>query len=91
MVVSISVLPNQISYLEKSILKCVDSVIGTYNLKFEICYTILHQAILFLNSTFYFAIKSIRTSFILPLMNDFAAMHCNADLRCYAVINSDSR
>ena len=33
---SVSALTNQISYLEKSILKCVDSVIGKSNLKFKI-------------------------------------------------------
>ena len=32
---SVSALTNQIAYLEKSKLKCVDSVIGKSNLKFE--------------------------------------------------------
>ena len=35
---SVSALTNQIAYLEKSILKRVDSVIGKSNLKFEICF-----------------------------------------------------
>ena len=39
--VSVNVLSNQIAFLEKLILKCVDSVIGKSNLKFEICYIIL--------------------------------------------------
>ena len=50
-------LTNQIAYLEKSILKCVDSIIGISNLKFEICYIILRKTILFLTSMFYFVIK----------------------------------
>ena len=50
------VLTNQITYLEKSILKCVDSVKGKSNLKFEICFIILRKTILFLTSMFYFAI-----------------------------------
>ena len=56
---SVSALTNQIAYLEKSILKCVDSVIGKSSLKFEICYIILLKTILFLTSMFYFAIKSL--------------------------------
>ena len=36
--ISVSALTNQVAYLEKSILKCVDSVIGKSNLKFEIRY-----------------------------------------------------
>ena len=39
--VSDSALTNQIFYFEKSILKCVDSVIGKSNLKLEICYIAL--------------------------------------------------
>ena len=46
----------EISYLEKSILKYVDSVIGKSNQKFEICFIILRKKILFLTSMFYFAI-----------------------------------
>ena len=57
--VSVSALSNQIAYLEKSILKCVDSVIDKSNLKFEICYIILRKTILFLTSMFYLAIKYI--------------------------------
>ena len=56
---SVSALTNQIAYLAKSILKCVDSVIGKSNLKFEICYISLCKTILFLTSMFYFAIKSV--------------------------------
>ena len=44
---------------QKSILKCVDSVIGKSNLKFEIGLIILRKTILFLTSMFYFAIKSV--------------------------------
>ena len=51
-IVSVSALTNRIAYLEKSRLKCVDSVIGKSNLKFEICNIILRK-------TFYFAIKSV--------------------------------
>ena len=29
-------------------------------------------------------------TFILPIMKDYVEMHCNAELRCYAVINVDS-
>ena len=86
---NVNALTNQIAYLEKSILKYVDSVIGKSNLKFEICYIILRKTILFLTSMFYFTIKSVLTYFILPLINDYAAMHCNADLLCYAVLNVD--
>ena len=57
--VSVSALTNQIAYLEKSILKCVDSDIGKSNLKFEIRYIILRKTILFLTPVIYFAIKSI--------------------------------
>ena len=57
--VCVSALTNQIAYLEKSILKCVDSVIGKFNIKVEICYIILRKTILFLTSMFYFAIKSV--------------------------------
>ena len=78
--VSVSALTNQIAYLEKSKLKCVDSVIGKSNIKFGICFINLRKTILFLTSMFYSAIKSVYTSFILPLMNDYAA-----------VINVDSR
>ena len=88
---SVSTLINQIAYLENLILKCVDSVIGKSNLKFEICYIILRKTILFLTSMVYFAIKSIQTSVILPLVNDYAAMHCIADVRFYVVLNVDSR
>ena len=56
---SVSALTNQIAYLEKSILKCVDSVIGKSNLKFEICFIILNKTILFLTLMFNFAIKSV--------------------------------
>ena len=87
--VSVSALTNQIAYFEKSIFKYIDSVIGKSNLNFEISYTILRKTISFFTSIFYFAIKSVKTSFILPLMNGYAAMHYNADLRCYAVINVD--
>ena len=57
--VSVSALTNRIAYLEKAILKCVDSVIGKSNLKVEICYIILRKTILFLTLMFYFAIKSV--------------------------------
>ena len=57
--VSVSALTNQIAYLDKSILKCVDSDIGKSNLKFEICYIILRKTILFLTSVVYFDIKSV--------------------------------
>ena len=40
---SVSVLTNQIAYLEKLILKCVDSVISKSNLKFEIRCIILRK------------------------------------------------
>ena len=91
--VSVSALTNQIACLEKSILKCVDSFKGksSFCLKFKICYIILRKTVLFLTSMFYFDIISVGTSFILPLMNDYAAVHYNADLRCNAVINVDSR
>ena len=57
---SVSALTNQITCLEKKlILKCVDSVIGKSNLKFEICYIILRKTTLFLSSMFYFNIKSV--------------------------------
>ena len=56
---SVRALTNQIVYLKKSILKCVDSVLGKSNLKFEICYIVLRKTILFLTSMFYFAIKSV--------------------------------
>ena len=53
---SVSALTNQIAYLEKSILKCVDYVVGKPNLKFEICFIILRKPILFLTSMYFFAI-----------------------------------
>ena len=56
---SVSLLTNPIAYLEKSILKCVDSVIGKSNIKFGICYIILRKTILFHTSMFYFATKSV--------------------------------
>ena len=55
---SVSALANQMALLEKSILKCVDYVIGKSSLKFEIFYIIVRKTILFLNSMFYFTIKS---------------------------------
>ena len=70
-IVRVSALTNQIAYFENSILKCIDSVIGKSNLKFEISYIILRKTILFLTSMF----SLLLTSFILPLMNDYAAMH----------------
>ena len=76
--VIVSALTNPFAYLEKSMLKCVDSDIGKSNLKFEICYIILRKTILFL-------------TFILPLMNDYAAMHYTADERCFALINQLDR
>ena len=57
---SVSALTNQIAYLEKSILKCVDSVKGKSNLKFEICFIILRKTILFLTSIFYFTINPFK-------------------------------
>ena len=48
------------AYLEKSILKLVDSVIGKSNLKLEICFIILRKTILFLTSMFYFAINPFK-------------------------------
>ena len=54
---SVSALTNQIAYLEKLILKCVDSVIGKSNLK---CFIILHKTILFLTSKFFFAINPVK-------------------------------
>ena len=57
---SISALTNQIAYLEKSMLKCVDSVKGKSNLKFEICFILLHKTILLLTSMFYFAINPFK-------------------------------
>ena len=57
--VRVSALTNQIAYFEKSILKCVDSVICKFNLNFEICYTILRKTILFLTLMLYFALKSV--------------------------------
>ena len=56
---SVNAFTNQIVCLEKSILKCFDSVIGKSNLTVEICYIILRKTILFLTSIFYFAIKSV--------------------------------
>ena len=53
---SVSALTNQIAYLEKSKLKCVDSVIDKSNLRFEICFIIWRKTILFLTSMLYFAI-----------------------------------
>ena len=47
--------------------------------------------ILYLTPMFYFAIKSFYTYFILPEINDYAAMHCFAELRGYAVINLNLR
>ena len=47
---SVSALTNQIAYLVKWILKCVDSVIGKSNLKFEICFIVLRKTILLLTS-----------------------------------------
>ena len=55
---SVSALTNQMALLEKLILKCIDSVIGKSSLKLEIFYIIVRKTILFLNSLFYFTIKS---------------------------------
>ena len=63
--VSVSALTNQIAYLEKSILKCVDSDIGKSSQKFEICFIILRKIILFLTLVIYFAIKSVLIAFYL--------------------------
>ena len=59
---SVSALTNRIAYLEKSILKCVDSIIGKSNLKFEICFIILRKTMLFLTLMFYFAINPFKRS-----------------------------
>ena len=76
--VSVSGLTNQKANLEKSILKFV---MGISSLKFEKCYIIMRKTVL--SVTF--------NVFILHIMNDYAAIHCNAELRCYAVIIVDLR
>ena len=65
---SVSALTSQIAYLEKSILKCVDSVIGKSNLKFEICFIILRKTILFLPQCF--ILLFIRLNVFYPSSNE---------------------
>ena len=43
----------KIAYLEKSIMKCVDFLIGKSNLNVEICYIIVRNTILFPTSMIY--------------------------------------